>query len=124
MVIVAQLVRALVCGTRGRGFEPRLSPIKSKSRFQMKPTFLFILFFLLFFLAAQSLLQVLLSPLNLSAAHFSVSIYFFHQALQYFSGAAFNKMRCTIGKHLLCTLCPFYRSRELHNQVFLYLCRI
>ena len=26
MVIVAQLVRALVCGTRGRGFEPRLSP--------------------------------------------------------------------------------------------------
>ena len=26
MVIVAQLVRALVCGTRGRGFESRLSP--------------------------------------------------------------------------------------------------
>ena len=25
-VIVAQLVRALVCGTRGRGFESRLSP--------------------------------------------------------------------------------------------------
>ena len=29
MVIVAQLVRALVCGTRGRGFEPRLSPFLS-----------------------------------------------------------------------------------------------
>jgi hypothetical protein len=28
MVIVAQLVRALVCGTRGRGFESRLSPHK------------------------------------------------------------------------------------------------
>ena len=28
MVIVAQLVRALVCGTRGRGFESRLSPIR------------------------------------------------------------------------------------------------
>ena len=27
MVIVAQPVRALVCGTRGRGFESRLSPI-------------------------------------------------------------------------------------------------
>lgn len=26
MVIVAQLVRALVCGTRGRRFEPGLSP--------------------------------------------------------------------------------------------------
>ena len=27
MVIVAQLVRAPVCGTGGRGFEPRPSPI-------------------------------------------------------------------------------------------------
>ena len=26
MADVAQLVRALVCGTRGRGFEPHLSP--------------------------------------------------------------------------------------------------
>ncbi len=26
MVIVAQLVRALVCGTKGRGFESRLLP--------------------------------------------------------------------------------------------------
>ena len=26
MVVVAQLVRALVCGTRGRGFESRLPP--------------------------------------------------------------------------------------------------
>jgi len=25
-VVVAQLVRALVCGTKGRGFEPRLPP--------------------------------------------------------------------------------------------------
>jgi hypothetical protein len=29
MVIVAQQVRALVCGTRGRGFESRLSPLKA-----------------------------------------------------------------------------------------------
>jgi hypothetical protein len=29
MVVVAQLVRALVCGTRGRRFEPGLPPIKS-----------------------------------------------------------------------------------------------
>lgn len=28
MVIVAQLVRALVCGTRGRGFDPHHSPKK------------------------------------------------------------------------------------------------
>ena len=26
MVVVAQLVRASVCGTEGRGFEPRLPP--------------------------------------------------------------------------------------------------
>lgn len=26
MVIVAQLVRALDCGSKGRGFEPHLSP--------------------------------------------------------------------------------------------------
>ena len=31
MVIVAQLVRASVCGTEGRGFESRLSPKKQKS---------------------------------------------------------------------------------------------
>ena len=28
MVVVAQSVRALVCGTRGRGFEPHLPPKK------------------------------------------------------------------------------------------------
>ena len=28
MVVVAQLVRASVCGTEGRGFEPRLPPRK------------------------------------------------------------------------------------------------
>lgn len=27
MVIVAQLVRALDCGSKGRGFEPHLSPL-------------------------------------------------------------------------------------------------
>ena len=27
MVDVAQLVRALDCGSRGRGFDPRLSPL-------------------------------------------------------------------------------------------------
>ena|GEM_PF-1840484 len=30
MVVVAQLVRALVCGTRGRGFEPHLPPKRKK----------------------------------------------------------------------------------------------
>ena len=28
MVIVAQLVRASDCGSEGRGFEPRLSPLE------------------------------------------------------------------------------------------------
>ena len=28
MVVVAQLVRALVCGTRGRGFESHLPPLE------------------------------------------------------------------------------------------------
>jgi hypothetical protein len=32
MVVVAQLVRASVCGTEGRGFEPRLPPRKQKLR--------------------------------------------------------------------------------------------
>ena len=32
MVVVAQLVRALDCGSRGRGFEPRHPPIFSFSR--------------------------------------------------------------------------------------------
>jgi len=41
MVIVAQLVRALDCGSRGRGFEPRLSP-------QMKPTIFLLLLISLF----------------------------------------------------------------------------
>ena len=31
MVIVAQSVRALDCGSRGRGFEPRLSPLTNFS---------------------------------------------------------------------------------------------
>ena len=30
MVIVAQLVRALDCGSKGRGFESRLSPLSKK----------------------------------------------------------------------------------------------
>ena len=33
-MVVAQLVRASVCGTEGRGFEPHLPP--KKSRFQLK----------------------------------------------------------------------------------------
>jgi len=32
MVVVAQLVRASVCGTEGRGFEPRLPPRNTKLR--------------------------------------------------------------------------------------------
>ncbi len=31
MVDVAQLVRVLVCGTKGRRFEPGLPPLKKKS---------------------------------------------------------------------------------------------
>ena len=33
MVVVAQLVRVSVCGTEGRGFEPRLPP-KDKARYE------------------------------------------------------------------------------------------
>ena len=40
MVIVAQLVRASVCGTEGRGFEPRPSPFKLES-FDSLEAFLF-----------------------------------------------------------------------------------
>ncbi len=34
MVVVAQLVRALVCGTRGRGFEPHLPPKEKLTQIQ------------------------------------------------------------------------------------------
>tara|TARA_B100000795_G_scaffold256529_1_gene229046 strand:- start:740 stop:970 length:231 start_codon:yes stop_codon:yes gene_type:complete len=34
MVVVAQLVRALVCGTRGRRFEPGLPPKKSLHEYE------------------------------------------------------------------------------------------
>ena len=37
MVVVAQLVRALVCGTRGRGFESRLPPHFLRKLFICKP---------------------------------------------------------------------------------------
>lgn len=30
MVVIAQLVRASVCGTEGRGFEPHFPPLKQK----------------------------------------------------------------------------------------------
>ena len=42
MVIVAQLVRALVCGAGGRGFEPHQSPYKKKE--ELAPLFYFIWF--------------------------------------------------------------------------------
>ncbi len=47
MVNVAQLVRALDCGSKGRGFEPHLSPLveKKHSVFRM----LFLCFLLVFF---------------------------------------------------------------------------
>ena len=32
MVVLAQLVRASVCGTEGRGFEPHIPPQKLRSR--------------------------------------------------------------------------------------------
>ncbi len=34
MVVVAQLVRASVCGTEGRGFEPHLPPRNKVSHFE------------------------------------------------------------------------------------------
>ena len=36
MVVVAQLVRASVCGTEGRGFEPHLPPLNSLKPFVYK----------------------------------------------------------------------------------------
>ncbi len=48
MVVVAQLVRASVCGTEGRGFESRLPPhISIKPRLQRRG-FLFSLFLMEF----------------------------------------------------------------------------
>ncbi len=35
MVVVAQLVRALVCGTRGRGFESHLPPLKPMQKHRL-----------------------------------------------------------------------------------------
>ena len=42
MVVVAQLVRASVCGTEGRGFEPHLPPKKQKLHRDVE-LFLFVL---------------------------------------------------------------------------------
>ena len=47
MVVVAQLVRALVCGTRGRRFEPGLPP--KKSLHENEGSFLFYNFLLYLF---------------------------------------------------------------------------
>ena len=43
MVIVAQLVRALVCGAGGRGFESHQSPILKKKRVDLIINSFFIL---------------------------------------------------------------------------------
>ena len=43
MVNVAQLVRALDCGSKGRGFEPHLSPLQEEE-FLKKRRFLFFLY--------------------------------------------------------------------------------
>lgn len=51
MVIVAQLVRALDCGSKGRGFEPHLSPpllIKIKKTTSFEVVFFILIFFLCF----------------------------------------------------------------------------
>ena len=46
MVIVAQLVRALVCGAGGRGFESHQSPILKKKRVDLIiNSFYLIIFF-------------------------------------------------------------------------------
>jgi hypothetical protein len=44
MVVVAQLVRALVCGAGGRGFESHQSPILKKRVDFINSFFYFILF--------------------------------------------------------------------------------
>ena len=41
MVVVAQLVRASVCGTEGRGFEPHLPPKRMKPDEEYHPAFLY-----------------------------------------------------------------------------------
>ena len=41
MVVVAQLVRALVCGAEGRGFEPHHPPEKQNPAFLLEAGFLF-----------------------------------------------------------------------------------
>lgn len=41
MVVVAQLVRASVCGTEGRGFEPHLPPKRMKPDEECHPAFLY-----------------------------------------------------------------------------------
>ena len=43
MVVVAQLVRALVCGTKGRGFESRLPPEDDKKASLLSEAF-FVIF--------------------------------------------------------------------------------
>ena len=48
MVIVAQLVRALVCGAGGRGFESHQSPIFSKVEEQQSSSFFIWYSFLVF----------------------------------------------------------------------------
>ena len=57
MVNVAQLVRALVCGTRGRGFEPHLSPSIEDDQYFRLSSFLLSVLFL--FLSRQKLLSAL-----------------------------------------------------------------
>ena len=52
MVDVAQLVRALVCGTRGRGFEPHLSPFREDDQYFRLSSFLLSVLFL--FLSRQN----------------------------------------------------------------------
>lgn len=47
MVDVAQLARALVCGTRGQGFEPLLPPFRNKKEMQSH----------LFFISARPLMR-------------------------------------------------------------------
>ncbi len=62
MVVVAQLVRALVCGTKGRRFEPGLPPKKQKPFKKLKG----------FFCAqkAHSEVRVLLSKTNIKNDRF------------------------------------------------------
>ena len=53
-----------------------------------------------------------------------MSIYFFKQTLQYFTGTNFCDRSATISKHLIHNLCPLHRSCYLRGEILFYFYRI